>query len=49
MNADTGEYAWHYQTTPGDTWDYDAMSPIMLLNLLIDLSYGLLDPKVRYR
>lgn len=33
VDADTGEYAWHYQTTPGDTWDYDAMSPIMLLDL----------------
>ncbi|MEY4642430.1 MAG: hypothetical protein RLZZ227_2424 [Pseudomonadota bacterium] len=33
VNADSGEYAWHYQTTPGDTWDYDAMSPIMLLDL----------------
>ena len=21
---DTGEYAWHYQTTPGDNWDYTA-------------------------
>ncbi len=33
VNADTGAYAWHYQTTPGDTWDYDAMSPMMLLDL----------------
>jgi quinohemoprotein ethanol dehydrogenase len=33
VDADTGAYAWHYQTTPGDTWDYDAMSPIMLLEL----------------
>jgi PQQ-dependent dehydrogenase (methanol/ethanol family) len=33
VDADTGEYAWHYQTTPGDTWDYDAMSPMMLLDL----------------
>ncbi|MES2606893.1 MAG: PQQ-binding-like beta-propeller repeat protein, partial [Pseudomonadota bacterium] len=33
VNADSGEYAWHYQTTPGDTWDYDAMSPMMLLDL----------------
>jgi len=33
VDADTGEYKWHYQTTPGDTWDYDAMSPMMLLNL----------------
>ncbi|MDR0780281.1 MAG: PQQ-dependent dehydrogenase, methanol/ethanol family [Pseudomonadales bacterium] len=33
VDADTGAYAWHYQTTPGDTWDYDAMSPMMLLDL----------------
>lgn len=33
VDADTGEYAWHYQTTPGDTWDYDAMSPMMLVDL----------------
>jgi quinohemoprotein ethanol dehydrogenase len=25
LKADTGEYAWHYQTTPGDTWDYTAV------------------------
>ena len=24
LNADTGAYAWHYQTTPGERWDYDA-------------------------
>jgi len=36
VDADTGEYAWHYQTTPGDTWDYDAMSPMMLLDLELD-------------
>ena len=23
-DADTGEYVWHYQTTPGETWDYTA-------------------------
>jgi len=33
VKADTGEYVWHYQTTPGDTWDYDAMSPIMLVDI----------------
>lgn len=38
VDIDTGEYNWHYQTTPGDTWDYDAMSPIMLVNL--DLGDG---------
>jgi quinohemoprotein ethanol dehydrogenase len=36
VDADTGEYIWHYQTTPGDTWDYDAMSPMMLLDLEVD-------------
>ena len=36
VDAETGEYAWHYQTTPGDTWDYDAMSPMMLLDLEVD-------------
>ena len=24
VDADTGEYAWHYQTTPGDSWDFDS-------------------------
>ncbi len=33
IKPDTGEYVWHYQTTPGDTWDYDAMSPIMLVDI----------------
>src|SRR5690606_39446158 len=23
VNPDTGEYVWHYQATPGDSWDYD--------------------------
>ncbi len=36
VDADTGEYAWHYQATPGDTWDYDAMSPMMLADLEVD-------------
>jgi quinohemoprotein ethanol dehydrogenase len=36
VDADTGVYAWHYQATPGDTWDYDAMSPIMLLDLTFE-------------
>ena len=33
LKADTGEYVWHYQTTPGDTWDYDAVSPMMTADL----------------
>jgi len=35
LKADTGEYVWHYQETPGDTWDYDAVSPMMALDLTI--------------
>jgi quinohemoprotein ethanol dehydrogenase len=33
VKADTGEYVWHYQTTPRDQWDYDADSPLMLADL----------------
>jgi quinohemoprotein ethanol dehydrogenase len=32
VKPDTGEYVWHYQTVPGDTWDYDAVSPMMVVN-----------------
>jgi quinohemoprotein ethanol dehydrogenase len=33
LTADTGEYVWHYQTTPGDEWDFDACSPMILADL----------------
>ncbi len=33
LDADTGEYVWHYQETPGDEWDYDNTNPIMLADL----------------
>ena len=36
VNADSGEYVWHYQETPGERWDYDATPPIMLATLKID-------------
>ena len=36
VNADTGEYVWHYQGTPGDSWDFTATQPIMLADLTID-------------
>ena len=36
VNADTGEYAWHYQETPAETWDYDAVSPLSVVDLSID-------------
>ena len=32
----TGEYVWHFQTTPGETWDYTATQHIMLADLTID-------------
>ena len=36
LNADTGEYKWHYQTTPGDNWDYTAVQDIALADMKID-------------
>jgi quinohemoprotein ethanol dehydrogenase len=36
VDPDTGEYVWHYQETPGDSWDYDAVSPMMTADLTID-------------
>jgi PQQ-dependent dehydrogenase (methanol/ethanol family) len=35
LRGATGEYVWHYQTTPGDDWDYTATQPMMLLDLNI--------------
>jgi len=35
LDARTGRYKWHYQTTPGDTWDYTATQPIILADLTI--------------
>jgi len=36
VNADTGEYAWHYQTTPGENWDYTAAQQMILADLDIN-------------
>lgn len=36
VDADTGEYKWHYQFVPGDTWDYDSTMDIELADLVID-------------
>ncbi len=30
VDADTGAYKWHYQETPGESWDYTATQPIIL-------------------
>ena len=33
VDADTGAYKWHFQTTPRDQWDYTATQTIILANL----------------
>jgi alcohol dehydrogenase (cytochrome c)/quinohemoprotein ethanol dehydrogenase len=33
VRPDTGRYVWHYQSTPADTWDYDAVSPLTIVDL----------------
>ena len=33
LDPDDGSYVWHYQTTPGETWDFTATQPIMVANL----------------
>ena len=35
LNVETGELVWHYQTTPGDTWDYTAVQQLTLAQLRI--------------
>lgn len=35
VDARTGAYKWHYQTVPGDTWDFDATMDIELADLTI--------------
>ena len=36
LNADTGEYVWHYQVNPGEAWDFNAAMDIELAELQID-------------
>lgn len=36
VRPSTGEYLWHYQATPGDTWDATATQQMMLATLKID-------------
>ncbi|CAE7565505.1 qbdA [Symbiodinium necroappetens] len=35
LNPDTGLREWHYQTTPGDTWDYTATQHMILADIEI--------------
>jgi PQQ-dependent dehydrogenase (methanol/ethanol family) len=35
LRASDGEQVWHFQTTPGDNWDFTATAPLMLADLEI--------------
>ena len=36
VKAETGEYAWHYQETPNDNWDYDACANLILADVTFE-------------
>ncbi len=36
LKPDDGSYVWHYQTTPGDSWDYTATQHMILADLELD-------------
>lgn len=36
LDANTGKYKWHYQTTPGDSWDYNSCMDIIITDLKIN-------------
>lgn len=36
LRPDTGELVWHFQTTPGDTWDFTSTQHMILADLMID-------------
>jgi PQQ-dependent dehydrogenase (methanol/ethanol family) len=33
LDPNTGKYKWHYQTTPGESWDFTATQPIIVAEL----------------
>ncbi len=35
LRPETGKYVWHFQTTPGDNWDYNAAQSLVLADLTI--------------
>ena len=35
LRPKTGEYVWHYQTTPGETWDFTATQHMILADISI--------------
>src|SRR5690606_29241686 len=36
VDADTGEYLWHYQQIPWEEWDYDAVQQLVVADLEVD-------------
>lgn len=36
VHADSGKLAWHYQTTPHDHWDFDAVQKLVMADLVIN-------------
>ncbi len=36
VDADTGEYVWHYQQIPGEEWDFDSVQQITIADLEVD-------------
>jgi len=36
IDSRTGSLVWHYQTTPGDNWDFTATQKMILADLMID-------------
>ncbi|MCB2066945.1 MAG: PQQ-dependent dehydrogenase, methanol/ethanol family, partial [Erythrobacter sp.] len=36
VDADSGQYRWHFQTTPADSWDYTATQNMVMADLEID-------------
>ena len=36
VKPETGKFVWYFQTTPGDEWDYDSISDLVLADIKID-------------
>ncbi len=36
LDATTGEYLWHYQTTPGESWDFNSTMDMVLADVDIE-------------
>ncbi|HEY6483394.1 MAG TPA: PQQ-dependent dehydrogenase, methanol/ethanol family [Steroidobacteraceae bacterium] len=36
VHAETGRLAWHYQTTPGDRWDFDSVQKLVMADLTLN-------------